>query len=188
MAVCCMGLIAIWYCNIPFQLKCWYPYRGWVCITSNISPRKNGVVFQRSSEQRHNCLEVAAVTKGAAARGRRRLSRHFIVPSLLSYLYTLPNFVTKPFCRFINLTLSARRSSSYFLKYLHWCFQARGFTDSRLWVHFGVYIKINVEFYICRNGVDEVFVLGWDAVLLWCLVLDVPGQLKVSACLEPSTR
>jgi hypothetical protein len=111
------------------------------------------------------------MTREDTARERWHLRRHFIVPSLLAYLYTFPNFVTKPFCRFIDLTLSAVLASTFHLKSLHRCSQARGFTDSRLWVHFEVYIKISIEFYGCRSGVDEVSVLGRDAISLdtWSL-------------------
>jgi hypothetical protein len=90
---------------------------------------------------------VGAMTKEDAARGRWHLRRQFIVPSLLAYLHALTKFVTKPFCRVINLILSAGLASIYHLKSLQWCFQARGFTDSRLCVHFGVYFKMNIQFY-----------------------------------------
>jgi len=116
---------------------------------------------------------VGAMTKEDAAPGRWHLRRYFIMSSLLAYLHALPNFVTKPLRRSINLTLSAELASSYHLKALHWCFQARGYTDSRLWVHFGVYFKINVELLQrCGWGIST----GMERSVTVRLVLDISRQ------------
>ena len=139
------------------------------CALRLISHRVRMETYFSVARDSATLFGVGAMTKEDAARGRWHLRRHFIVPSLLAYLHALPKFVTNPFCRFIHMILSAGLASSYHLKSLHWCFQARGFTDSRLWIHFGVYFKINVQFYSCLCGVDEVSVLGWDAVWLGAL-------------------